>query len=58
VRAATDLDVPTVIRRGLDNRDRQFRTRNDPDGLLSRCRFRALFVEFCRRATAGDLVWR
>jgi hypothetical protein len=59
MRPATDLDVPTIIRRGLaPDPNHRFQTRDDPDGFLRRCRFAALFVEFVRRATAGEIVWR
>lgn len=62
MKPATDLDVPTFIRNGLKpkRRERDYRRRNSYDfgGLVQRSRFQALFIDFCRRAASGELIWR
>lgn len=66
---ATDLDLPTFIRQGLDRFVPTFivggmtpRPRKtygfDLAGLVERCRFQVLFVEFVSRMGHGEIFWR
>lgn len=57
MRPAVDLDVPTVIRQALGLPAPPYYWR-EVVGLVERCRYRVLFIDFVRRVMSSELTWR